>query len=302
MTVRVAGLTLVVVALAGALLVAGSGRALSQGTNGGVTVTVSPLSGNELTVEIVAIEPGGDIPEVPAGTKLRLTVEMTNIGKERLRRGEVTLFFDHSGLRVVGPETRNFGALNVGQTKRVRWDIHADEIGIYVITTVASATLGRTGPLVSGKDSETITILEATPLSDIRIVGVDPAGDISAGSRFRITATVANLGVEPLTDVTVTLHFDTSGLSLSGGATHRVASLDAGRAEQHRWDVRADEAGLYAITVEVIATADLDDPAVVNGAPTVTVTVVEPAGPGTADGTPQANVIAERLKGLTGPR
>ena len=56
MPVRVAGLTLVVVALAGALLVAGSGRALSQETDGGVTVTVAPLSGDELTVEIVALQ------------------------------------------------------------------------------------------------------------------------------------------------------------------------------------------------------------------------------------------------------
>ncbi len=79
-------------------------------------------------------------------------------------------------------------------------------------------------------------------------------------------------------------------------ATHRVASLDAGRAEQHRWDVRADEAGLYAITVEVIATAGLDDPAVIDGAPTVTVTVLEPAGLGTADGA----LSAPEARGMSG--
>ena len=178
---RTVGLTLFAALLVGSLLLLLDPElARSGGESGSATVTVSAFAPELLRVEIVAIEPGGEIPEVPVGTKLRITVEMTHTGDEQLRRGEVTLFADLSGLSIVGPETRNFGALNAGRSKRVRWDVNADEAGLYVITAMASATVGRTGPLVSGEDSQTITILELTPL-DSPTAGVEPMGAIPAG-------------------------------------------------------------------------------------------------------------------------
>ena len=137
---------------------------------GTATATVSASLLDPLVVE-VAIEPDGSIEQ---GSRFRVTATVTNNSGERVHSGEATLHVTIGPLivialdntNVVGPEVRNFGALNDGRTKTERWIVQVDPAaspGIYVVTVIATATLGRDGDPVLGEDSAEIEIVALAP-------------------------------------------------------------------------------------------------------------------------------------------
>ena len=282
---RAVALTLFAALLLGSLFALDARLARSQ-EGEGVEVTVRPLGPSPLVVTIVAPL---SVTEVTQGTKFRVTVEVKNTGTEQLRQGEVTLSVP-GGLSIGGKPTRKFGPLNGEQIRKVQWKMRVDrdaDPGSYVLTVEATATLGRDSPEVSGEDSVTVEVAALNPAAvlGVRIRGVDPAGDIPRGSRFRISAEVTNLGGVPLPLGAVTLHVDESGLSVDGDddrdddrdETRRFGMLAPGESAQLHWDVGAVEPGLYAVIVEATTTLGLDGPPITVAAPALLVTVVEPA-------------------------
>ena len=164
-TMRTAGVTFVIALVVGAFFVLDIRSARSD--TGSATATVSAHNPNPLVVEIVAIEPDSS---VELGSRFRVIATVTNSSGQRMHRGEATLhvaigplvILTADNLEVPGPLARNFGALNDGRTKTARWTVQVDpaaEFGTYVVTVVATATLGRDGDAVEGEDSAVVEVV-----------------------------------------------------------------------------------------------------------------------------------------------
>lgn len=267
---RAVGLTLFAALLLGSLFVLDAGRARSDGASGAVTVSASALPSDLLSVEIVAVEPG----EAVQGMKFRVTVEVTNLGTEPLREGELTLLFDASGLSVMGRAMHPLGALPPDHTERRQWVLSADKPGTYAISAEATATAGKDGLAVTAvAPAVLVTVLERDfDVLEVEIVSVEPSGDLLPRGEFRVTAAVTNTGTEQIKDGEITLHVP-AGLAVDDDAPD--FDLNPGETEQRQWDVEVDadaSGGTYVITAEATATLG-DDGLAIRGAGTRTVTV-----------------------------
>ena len=137
-------------------------------------------------------------------------------------------------------------------------------------TTPGASSGGRGGQATAGTPAPPapaqlgVQIVDVTVIRDrVRGGGSGGAAGGADGPLLIVTASVANSGGASLDGVTVTLHFDRSGLALAGEATPGEATLSVGALEPDesarvRWELRVDEPGLYALTIE--AATDGGDP------------------------------------------
>jgi hypothetical protein len=131
---------------------------LVEAEQAGVTLTVSATTSALIAYTMVVGSPEGvartsDVP----GDPFTVSTELTNSGSEALLAGEITVYFDSSGLSVMGSATQTLGPLASGESQRVEWQVVAREPGLYVITAGAQALGGESG-LLAGVSVPGITL------------------------------------------------------------------------------------------------------------------------------------------------
>lgn len=107
---------------------------------------------------------------------------------------------------------------------------------------------------------------------------VQPDGDIEQGRTFRVTADITNTGSSALDLGEAALFVDVSGLRILSPDVAMLPHLRAGNSRSVRWTIRAEEVGLYVITVEAVAQDETDS--TVLGDANETLRVVERSRPG----------------------
>lgn len=246
---RIARSSLLLALLAGGLLALQPGPA--RGQTGGVEVTVTAIEAVQL--ELVIVEPS-DGTEFVQGDRFRVVAEVINVSSVRLRDGTADLMIAPSNLTIRGPATKSFNTLNSAGSRTFRWNVVADSAGEHDLLITANAFIERSStPTNVATASVTIEVLETTAALSAGPVALEPSEGVAVGSEFTATLTLSNSGSEALTEVEVTLHFDGSGLQVSGEASQSLGPLAPGESQQVQWRVTAVEPGLYVIMAEAQA-------------------------------------------------
>lgn len=155
----------------------------------------------------------------------------------------------------------------------VQWDSTKVEDGGYTITAKATDTAGQT--TTSAGVAVTVDNVPDPAVTDIAIASISAPSSVTAGETVSILVTVANLGNQDVSNITVILT-ETDGSTTTTIGTQTIALLNAGQSTplSFLWTTTAGTSlGPHTLTAEAIVSGESNS---ANNIGTSTITVVAP--------------------------